>query len=123
VKGGKMNTNTNRGQDLILEAMAYALAGIFLLTVTSNLILCIAGWVLIAFATFLIVESFLKRPISWGNKIGTLLSGTLFVATVADFIIESVRSEQAPYIVLAVIFVLLLLSALVFQTFKIFKKS
>jgi hypothetical protein len=116
-----MQTNRNRGQDLLFEAMAYALGGIFLLTINTSLALCIFGWIFIAFAIFLIVESFFNRAIPWGDRIHTLLAGPLFLATAADFIIESVESQQALYIILAAIFLVLLLLAILFQIFRVFR--
>jgi hypothetical protein len=115
-----MQTTRNRGQALLFETMAYALAGIFLLTVSTGLILCILGWVFIAFATFLIIESFFNRPISGGDKVHTLLSIPLFAVTVAEFAIESAGSQQTPYIILAAVFLLFLLSAISFQIWRIF---
>lgn len=104
---------TNR-QALHFEAMAYALGAIFLLTVSGgNLVVHVFGWGFIVFALFLIVQSFPKTPLTWVDH--SFLSLPLFVVTTADFILESVNSHQAIYIVLAGIFLIILIIAILWS--------
>jgi len=109
-----MNTNLNN-QTLLYEAMAFSLGGIFLLTLNANLTLHVFGWIFIAFALLLIVESFINKISLLHNRIQTLLVYPLFIVTIADFITKAIDSHQSVYIVLTVIFLLILLVAILYQ--------
>jgi len=110
--------NIRGGITLLIEAIAYALAGLFLLTITPNLLINLFGWVFVAFAAFLIVRSLLNKPNLWGDRIDIALAFPLFTVTAADFIIKSVESQQNLYIIFAFVFLLLLLLAIMLQIWR-----
>ncbi len=117
-----MQTTRNRGQFLLFEAMAYALGGMFCHTVATGLTLHIIGWAFIAFAVLLIAGSVFNRLIPWGDRINALLSFPLFIVTAAEFIIESVKPQKDIYIILAFIFLLLLILAMFFDIWRVFRR-
>ncbi len=115
-----------RGQTLLFEAMAYALGGMFLFTIATSLILSICAWAFMTFAVFLIINSLINslfnRSISLDDRIHTFLSFLLFAVTAVEFISESVKPQQDIYAILAVIFLLLLLLAMLFDSWRVFRK-
>ncbi len=120
----------NQGAPLIYEAMAYALAGMFLLAglVKSSITLIVLGWVFIAFAAILIVAVIINKPFKWGGKFGwlsdwikRLFASLLFIVTYVEFVVEAVKPERAErnlYIMIAVAFLLLLTFGIGFSVFR-----
>jgi hypothetical protein len=114
----------NQGQALIFEAMAYALAGMFLLAglVNKSTTLIVLGWVFMVYAASLIIASFFKKAVMKGWWVGvihwiqTLLPILLFYVTFVEFISESVKPQKDIYIWLMFAFLLLLAVGIFVQT-------
>lgn len=113
----------NQGQALLFEAMAYALAGMFLLAglVNKTTTLMVFGWVFMGFAVSLIVASFINKPILKGRWVGfiqwvqNILSLLLFFVTFVEFVSESVKPQKDLYVVLMYAFLVLLFFGIVIE--------
>jgi hypothetical protein len=118
----------DKGLALIFEAMAYALAGMFLLAglVNKSTVLIVCGWVFIAFATLLVIAAIINRsgwiPATLRNGLAILL----FAVTWVEFFAESVNPEQSArnvYVVVAAIFLLLLTIGMVISVIRDLKSK
>ena len=112
-----MRANRNRGLTSFYEAVAFALGGLFLLTDIVGVIPNIFGWIFIAFAAFLLVESFFKKPVSSVVNMHIVLSFCLFITAAVEYITKSLDSGQTLYIILSVVFIVLLFTSLIFHSF------
>lgn len=111
----------NRASELLSQAVAYLLGGIFLCTlVPSVLVLTVFGWVFVAFAFFLLIASCVDRLTAWANRVHMWLYGSLFAVGVASVIIAAVGTLESLYIVLACVFLLCLIGALLFLIIRWF---
>lgn len=123
-----MQTNQNGAIPLYIlsQAIAYLLGGIFLFTTSTSLAGMTAlmgqifGGIFMGFAFFLVISSFFDSLVVWANRINLWLFLALFFVAIARLIKMAVNSTeyQIFYIVLAVIFLLLVLAALLFQSFR-----
>jgi hypothetical protein len=109
----------NQPYELLTRAAAYLLGGIFLCTagVTAELALAayIIGGAFIGFAFFLLIVSIVNRFITQADLIHGWLFFALFVTTLGRLIIIALGSHIPIYIVLAVIFIVILIVALIFE--------
>ena len=121
-----MQTNQNGGHPFLIlsQAIAYLLGGIFLCTATvagvPSLVAQIFGGIFIVFAFLLVVASFSSKLIAWTTKINLWLFLALFFVSMASLIKIALELTECriSYIVLAVVFLLLVLAALLFQLFR-----
>jgi hypothetical protein len=124
----KQNQDQGRATSLLLDAVAWALGGIFLLTITtatiSPLINQIIGWLFIAYSVLLIIASFRNNLIPWIEKaeVRVGLAYPLFVTTLGDLFIKAAESKQFILVIIVLIISFLLIAGFTVQIVKIFKK-
>ena len=119
------NQNRPRPFDILSQAIAYLLGGIFLytadLTGTPALTTHILGGIFMAFAFFLGIASFfngLKGLIAWVRSIDMALFLGLFLATLVRLIITAAKGpEELLWVVIAFLF--LTLGAFLFHIFRL----
>lgn len=121
-----MQTDQKVGRPFLLlsQAIAYLLGGIFLSTANATdvvgLVAQIFGGIFIFFAFFLVVTSFVSNLTDWATRMDIWFFLALFFVSMASLIKTALESVECRffYIVLAIIFLLLVLAALLFQLYK-----
>jgi len=110
-----MQQSTNRVFDILFRALAYMLGGMFLV-VTSGLIGQVVGGIFIAFAFLLVVVASVGTMPAWiGQVHQRFFSSGLLVATEARVIITAAQTGKTSYLVVAIVFGVLIIAALLFQ--------
>jgi hypothetical protein len=112
---------------LLILAIAYLLGGIVLFDASIALTAGVGALIgeifsilSMAAGFFLVISSFFKKLTALVNRINFYLLLGLFIVAAADFLIVAVESTEYKvfHIVLAFVFWLIVLAALVFQLFR-----
>jgi len=121
------NQNVPNPFPLLVLAIAYLLGGMVLFDASivlsvgvGSLIGEIFGILFMAAGFFLVISSFFKKLAPLVNRINFYLLLGLFIVAAADFLMVAVESSEYKvfHIVLAFVFWLLVLAALVFRLFR-----
>ena len=117
-----MQMNQTRPQpfDILLQAIAYIIGGIFLYTakVDENPILGaqVIGGVFIVFAYFLVTASLFNKLITWARKVDMYLLLGLFIAMVTRLAIAGVEAPELYYVIVP--FLIYVVGSLLFHIVK-----